>query len=60
MKTGPSEAIIQKKLFLRCNSHSDTNLSGIVLLVAGQTLGSQALMLSITTKQKLRFWLVLL
>ena len=31
MKIGPSEAVIQKKVFLRCGSHSDTNLPDILL-----------------------------
>ena len=37
MKIGASEAMSQKMYFLRCGSHSDTNLSGILLFVTCQT-----------------------
>ena len=40
-----------KNVFLRCDSHSDTNLSGILLVEIGQTLPNQALILSIATKK---------
>ena len=38
IKIGPSEAVIEKHIFLRCDSHSGTDLSGILLIMTGQTL----------------------